>query len=248
MFTQRVLLVSEDPEIELCIDQKSGNARSESKIALAQSGDEAFSLLEKERFQVVIADINIKATNVRRFFSELKERHPGVLRIALVEEDEKEDVLASSWAIHQFLLKPCNVDSVAVAVKRFALFRDLLENETLRKIVIDLKALPSFPALYFYLMEEISSPDSSAERTARIISKDISMTAKILQIINSPFFGFTTRITSLAQAISLLGLDTIQSLVLSHHVSPTTPCPGSDTSISACFGNTASPPPYARKR
>jgi putative nucleotidyltransferase with HDIG domain len=64
-------------------------------------------------------------------------------------------------------------------------------------------------------MAEMQSDDPSIKNVAAIIAKDVSMTAKILQVVNSVFFGLPQRIGNPQQAVMLLGLDAIKSLVLS---------------------------------
>lgn len=98
------------------------------------------------------------------------------------------------------------------------LFSTLLAKESLCRLVDKIKTLPSLPALYRELTEELQSPDASIENTARIISKDMGMTAKILQLVNAPFYGMRTRITSPTKAVAFLGLDQIRPLVLSMQV------------------------------
>jgi HD-like signal output (HDOD) protein len=61
-------------------------------------------------------------------------------------------------------------------------------------------------------------PEPSVKRISEIIARDMGMTAKVLQMINSGLFGLRNRVDSVAQAVALLGLETIQSLVLTIHV------------------------------
>ena len=64
-------------------------------------------------------------------------------------------------------------------------------------------------------MNELRSSDTSIQKVGKIIAKDVGMTAKILQMVNSAFFGLPRHVSSPAQAASLLGLDTVKALVLS---------------------------------
>jgi HD-like signal output (HDOD) protein len=68
------------------------------------------------------------------------------------------------------------------------------------------------------VMNELQSPDASIDRVGKIIAKDPAMSAKILQLVNSAFFGFPTRITHPSRAVTILGLEKVKSLVLSIHV------------------------------
>jgi putative nucleotidyltransferase with HDIG domain len=72
------------------------------------------------------------------------------------------------------------------------------------------------PAIYVELVDELESEDASIEKIGDIISKDIGLTAKILKMVNSSFFGLRQQITSPAKAVSLLGLDLIKAIVLTH--------------------------------
>ena len=65
------------------------------------------------------------------------------------------------------------------------------------------------------IVTEMQADDPSIKKVGEIISKDLSMTAKILQMVNSAFFGLFRKITSPEQAVMMLGLETIKALVLS---------------------------------
>jgi putative nucleotidyltransferase with HDIG domain len=74
--------------------------------------------------------------------------------------------------------------------------------------------LPSLPQIYLELAEELGSPNASDKRIGQIIARDPALTAKLLQLVNSAFFGLPRRIVQLQQAVSLLGRSTVKSLVL----------------------------------
>ncbi len=102
--------------------------------------------------------------------------------------------------------------SRAVALKR------ILEKPSLREMVSKLGSLPTLPEVYQRLTQVLESEDASVEEIGEIISQDLAMTANILKVVNSSFFGLTRRITSPAQAVGLLGLNTIQAIVLTTHL------------------------------
>ena len=60
----------------------------------------------------------------------------------------------------------------------------------------------------------MSSQDGSLARVGDIISKDVGMSAKLIQLVNSAFFGLPTRVSSTVRAVNLLGLETIKTLIL----------------------------------
>jgi HD-like signal output (HDOD) protein len=70
------------------------------------------------------------------------------------------------------------------------------------------------PAIAAEVIELIHAPASSAEQLARVVSRDASMAAKILQIANSSFYSMSRKITTLSSAIVLIGERTLKNLVL----------------------------------
>ncbi|MFO7726962.1 MAG: HDOD domain-containing protein [Desulfonatronovibrio sp.] len=74
--------------------------------------------------------------------------------------------------------------------------------------------LSSFPDIYFKVNEAINSSRSNADYLARIISNDVSLCAKLLRLVNSPFYGMTSRVDSVSRAIALLGEDELSTLAM----------------------------------
>jgi len=74
--------------------------------------------------------------------------------------------------------------------------------------------LSSFPDIYFKIHRAINSPHSTAEYLAGIISKDPSLSAKLLRIVNSPFYGLTSRVDSITRAVALVGVNELSTLAL----------------------------------
>lgn len=93
-----------------------------------------------------------------------------------------------------------------------------LRREKLARFVAGVGSLPSLPSLYLQLTEELRSPDVSPARVSRIIAKDLAMTSKILQIVNSAYFGISRQVSSVERAILLLGLEMVRTFVLSVEV------------------------------
>ncbi|ECP8722947.1 HDOD domain-containing protein [Campylobacter jejuni] len=85
-------------------------------------------------------------------------------------------------------------------------------NELLLKSV---EVLPPLPDTVSKLRKYVSEANSNIEtmKVAEIISSDPSMTAKLLQLANSPYYGFTREITTINQVITLLGVGNIINIV-----------------------------------
>lgn len=117
--------------------------------------------------------------------------------------------------MHQYLSKPCDAEKLKTTIHRATALRNLLHSESLTQVVASISSLPSVPAVYQEVVKALQNENSTIEVIGRIISKDPAMTAKILQLSNSSVFGFRNPIASAAQAATLMGTETIKSLVLS---------------------------------
>lgn len=87
--------------------------------------------------------------------------------------------------------------------------------DRLRKIVDKIVGLPTLPLMLNTLNRLMLNPRTSAKEVAQVISSDPAITAKVLRVVNSSFYGFPNRITTITHAIVILGFNTIKSIVLS---------------------------------
>lgn len=86
--------------------------------------------------------------------------------------------------------------------------------EALRRIVDNIETIPSLPHIVMRIMEAIDNPRTSADDINDIILTDPAITAKVLRLVNSAFYGFPRRIASVTQAVVILGFSTVRNLVL----------------------------------
>ncbi len=75
--------------------------------------------------------------------------------------------------------------------------------------------LPTLPGVVTRLMRAIRDPDIGTSEIARLIGQDISLSAKVLRLANSAFYGIPRTITNVANAVVVLGLQSVNTLVLS---------------------------------
>ncbi len=88
----------------------------------------------------------------------------------------------------------------------------------LKKIIAGVDDLPTLPRTVLKITELVNDPKSSAKDIARIITDDQVLTARLLKLVNSSFYGFPQRISTVNTAIVLLGFDAIRSLLLTTSV------------------------------
>ena len=91
----------------------------------------------------------------------------------------------------------------------------------LREELDRIDSVPMLPALVRQVLLMTDDPKVSAYHLAEVVSKDLSLVASILRIINSSYYGLQWRISSVSQAVALLGFRTIRNLVLAATVMKT---------------------------
>lgn len=213
----RILFVDDEPRLLEGLQRSLRPLRKEWTASFAPGGEEALAVLACEPFDVIVTDMRMPGMDGASLLSEVTHRHPDVLRLVLSGQSDLESVVKSAGVTHQYLSKPCSIETLKNAVNRAVSLRDLLTTSTLKQLVSRLGSIPSVPPLYLELTECLKSPDASIEKAGAIIQKDMGMTAKVLQLVNSALFGAAGRITSAADAVVYLGLDTIRALVLTLH-------------------------------
>ncbi|MBI4796222.1 MAG: HDOD domain-containing protein [Deltaproteobacteria bacterium] len=211
----RILFVDDEPHVLQGLQRMLRGMRDVWEIATAASGPEALDLLSRKPVDVVVTDMRMPGMDGNQLLQEIKNRYPEIVRIILSGQSDREMVLKSVRPAHQYLSKPCRDEILKSTIERSCGLRDLLADNSLKRLISRLDSLPSQPALYLEILRELESPYSSMHRIGEIISQDLGMTAKILQLVNSAFFGFRRHISSPAEAAELLGLETIKALVLS---------------------------------
>jgi putative nucleotidyltransferase with HDIG domain len=180
----------------------------------ATSGRDALSKLASAHFDAVITDMHMPGMDGIQLLDEVSRNMPGVMRFVLSGNASEDQVLRSTPLVHQMIPKPCDLDHLYSIVERACRLGDKLKDPQLHHIITGIKNLPSVPLLYKRLIKELQSETASSMTVGNIIAQDTAMTAKILQLVNSAFFGVGDNVSSPQRAVSILGLNTVKALVL----------------------------------
>ena len=213
---QTILFVDEEKFVHKALKRSFRKMREEWDMRFSASPSEALEILNREPIDVVVTETVFQGQSGLDFLKVVREGHPNSVRIILSGYSNQDVILESVDLAHQYLSKPCEDEALKATINRAFTMKELLKHRALKEIVSQIDSLPTLPAIYVELVEELESEDASIEKIGDIISKDIGLTAKILKMVNSSFFGLRQQITSPAKAVSLLGLDLIKAIVLTH--------------------------------
>ncbi|MBI5064368.1 MAG: HDOD domain-containing protein [Desulfatitalea sp.] len=148
------------------------------------------------------------------FLEAVRQAYPHAVRIVLSGYADRNVLLKSADLAHQYIVKPCDDDTLRATIARAFMLKELLDQAPLKQVLTRIGALPSLPARYDELAAALNAEETSVQRVADIVEKEPGLVAKLLQLVNSSFFGRPQRITSAVKAVSLLGLDLVRAVVL----------------------------------
>ena len=215
---KRILFVDDEPSILEVLRHMLKSMAGQWEMTFAHSGQEALEMMARSPFEVVVTDVRMPGMDGADLLSSVKKQYPQTVRLVFSGESEREVIYRLIGSTHQFLLKPYDLNTIRDTIARAFTLRDMLSAESLEKMVSQIKTLPSLPDLYYNLVKELQAPYPSVDKVGDIIAKDLAMSAKILQLVNSAFFGLRQHVSNPAQAAALLGLDLLKSLVLMVHI------------------------------
>lgn len=215
---KRILFVDDEPNVLAGIRRMLHTMRREWDLRFAESGADALEELEGDHFDIVVTDMRMPGMSGADLLAMVRERYPHVVRIILSGQSDQEQIIKTIGPAHRYLSKPCSPESLREALSRAATLGQVITSDYLRDLATRTDTLPSIPHLYTQLEELLERPDVSMKDVAGVVSADQAMTAKVLQLVNSAYFGLPRKVGSAEQAINFIGLNVVRALVLSAHV------------------------------
>jgi putative nucleotidyltransferase with HDIG domain len=212
---KKILFVDDEPQNLEALQRMLRAQRHEWEMAFAPSGEAALGLLQNQSFDVVVSDLLMPGIDGAALLESIRDQYPSMLRIIVSGYTELEASFRAVPVAHQFLLKPCDPDALRTAIQRATSLNDALHCKMLASLVGSLQDLPSVPRAFAELRDALADPEASIDRIVAIVEKDVAITAKVLQLVNSAFFGVTRKVSNIRAAVSYLGISILQDLVLS---------------------------------
>ncbi len=210
-----ILFVDDDAKVLQALERMLYPLRMEWEMQFVGGASQALTLLAQHPCDVIVSDMRMPDMDGAQLLAKVRHQHPQMIRIGLSGQSPQEMDLRAVRSAHQYLAKPCTPELLKATVTRLSSLGELLTNSPLRELVSKMKSLPSLPSLFLEMVEALKSTAVSLQDLSRIIEKDIGMTAKVLQLANSAFFGAQRCVDDIPRAIAALGLDTIRALAFS---------------------------------
>jgi putative nucleotidyltransferase with HDIG domain len=210
----RILVVDDDVESLRRTQRVLRGYRADWDFTFCHGPRLALEALALEPYQVIVS-----ATMAGEVGADLldfaRDIFPESVRIMVCPPSQQHDMLCAHGTAHQYLSDPVDPATFRETVARASSLGERLTKPGLKALVSKITVLPSLPTVYIDLMQELRRRDASVARVAELIGQDVGMTAKLLHLVNSSFFGLAVHVRDVPHAASLLGLNALKPLVLS---------------------------------
>ncbi|HVH45561.1 MAG TPA: response regulator [Labilithrix sp.] len=212
---RKVLLVDDEPRIVAGLQRLLRPHRALWDVSVATSATTALEILESNTFDVVVSDMRMPVMDGASFLSVVKDRFPATMRIVLSGQTDANAAQRVVPIAHQFLSKPTDPVNLLEALRRVADMRREISDPRIHAAIGGIDKLPSLPSVCRELTELVSSEDSGVDAIARVVQREPAIVLKLLQVVNSSFFGIRRKICSVAEAVAYLGIERLKNLVMS---------------------------------
>ncbi|MBC8133735.1 MAG: HDOD domain-containing protein [Deltaproteobacteria bacterium] len=215
---RRILFVDDEPNVLDGLKNLLRKHRRRWDMIFAVGGQAALEEMAKAPVDVIVSDMRMPGMDGAELLTRVKNTYPGTVRIVLSGHAEKAAIARVISVAHQFLSKPCDAETVRVAIERTCEFQLLLNDDGVRSVVGSLECLPSLPETYWELTRATENPDMGLDKIAAIVEKDPAISLKVLQLVNSAYFGLAQETRSILKAVSYLGIENLKGLLILAHV------------------------------
>jgi HD-like signal output (HDOD) protein len=213
--TQRVLFVDSDSNQLQSLKRTLREFKGKWQIHYAADAEQALEIIRQGAVDVIVSETQLSGMQGSELLKEVQQHHPGVTRLLFSGQAIRTPAQEIVHHAHQFIAKPCDSDQLINILQRIFYLRSLLNNPSIEELISSLGTLPSLPSTYQQMITALQSDSATVKDIGTIVAQDIGMSAKILQMVNSAFFGLPQKIASPQHAVTMLGIETVSNLALS---------------------------------
>lgn len=221
---KRILFVDDERRILEGLQRMLRPYRKQWDMAFANSGNEALAMLAAGAYDVIVSDMRMPGMDGAQLLELVRERYPGMVRLVLSGQFGKDAALHAVPVAHQFLMKPCDAGKLQATIERFCEYDSMIADGATRRVVAAIGELPALPSTYAALVHALEDPETSLDQVGALVERDVAVAAKVLQLVNSSFFGLSREVSTIPMAVGYLGFETLTQLVVTVEVFRTFAC------------------------
>lgn len=209
---KHILFVDDEQQILESLADALRAFRREWTCHFAISGEAAIELMEQIPVDVIVSDMRMPGMDGAEVLRIVQERWPKTARLILSGQADGECLSRALPVTHQFLAKPCEVPRLIQTLTSILDLQTRTHKPAVLETVGKVNGLPTIEPHLQQLAEMIVA-GASAAQIASVAAHDPAVSLRVLQIANSPYFGATRRIVSVAEGVSFVGYNLLKSVI-----------------------------------
>jgi len=210
----RILLVDGDELLRQSVRRAFWQSHRAWEVILCASGSEALEALLRDQVDIVVTDLRLPDMDGAELLHRVREEQPGAVRIGLAEDAQAEGLEKQEGDLHRLFLKPLEAAFLIGALESLDIEDDETNVRAVRAFVGGMGRIPSLPSLYAELMALLKREGAGMGEVARLIRKDLGVASQVLKLANSVHCAADRPVAEIGQAVAMLGMDSLKSLVL----------------------------------
>ncbi|QEG20797.1 response regulator [Mariniblastus fucicola] len=211
----RVLLVDDDAQVLRGVTRIMECESDGWAIESALSGIEALQILDSGGYNVLVSDMRMPGMDGAELLQQVQDRHPNVLRVVLSGEASRETVMRVIHPMHQYLSKPCDPGKLIDVIRKAEIYQETIHSTEVLDALGKANCLPSLSDIVIEIDSVLESKHCDSEMLGKLVLKDPTLSAKILQLANSAIFGLKQPVIDIEQAMSVVGVDMVRAIAMS---------------------------------
>jgi HD-like signal output (HDOD) protein len=211
---RRIYIVDDNPQVLETALAVVGAVLPGSAVTGFGDPLKALEAIKSSPPDLIMSDQRMPGMQGSRLLEEARVAAPSTLRIMMSGHVSLDKLTAISSA-HQYVAKPFDALKLKSMLERTFAARDRVHDQQLQIVVTSLRSLPSLPQVHQVLLTELENNRGASAVIGQMVSEDAGLSAKVLQLANSPLFGRDYVVSSPAEAVLCLGTSMVAAVVLS---------------------------------
>lgn len=213
-----ILFVDDNDNVIQGLKRQLRPYRDEWRLFFAHNAEAALALMEQQPMDLIISDMLMPDIRGEELLQTVKQLYPATIRILFSGYSDETTLRKALEVAHQYFSKPCKIETLRESISQIFQIQKTIANPRIIQSIGDPSQLPSLPKIYHDINAAIASETATLAELADIFALDMVLSARLLQPVNSPYFGIRQQVASISEAIGMVGINMLNNLVLSLYI------------------------------
>ena len=208
-----IVFIDDEPNILQGIRRYTRSQRGAWDMRFVESGKEAMELVAGTPVDVIVSDMRMPEISGADLLEHISLKAPYMIRIILSGEAEEAQTYRTIGRSHRFIAKPCDPAVLIHEIDAILSLRQRLGYKNATQCLSIFDELKSPASVFVKLQNLLAEDETSIEDVIDLIKGDPSLAARVLQMVNSAYFGKPLSTVSVRRAIKTIGVPSLRSLL-----------------------------------